>query len=272
MSNSALLLAPGIGYLIAGLVYTVRRLARAEQPLRWAVAIVWVSLAAHLVLVVARDYPEPAAPFASAREFLLVLSWLLVVAHLMTARWLRGIGISGLVLGAAGLTLVAVVPSLPAQPEAVPELLGSPWLLLHVPLILLADLMYALAGSGSIMYLVVSGLLKARRPIAISMSLPTLDSLDRFSHRMAEIGFPLLTAGLFAGMIWSHDVWGQLIPDTPKQAIAFASWGVYAAYFHARMARGVRGRFCAWLLVIGFVLVVIGLVVPVFVGGPHKFM
>ena len=33
--------------------------------------------------------------------------------------------------------------------------------------------------------------------------------------------------------------------------LALVAWGIYAAYFHARMARGVRGRFCAWLLVAG---------------------
>lgn len=272
MNSSALLLAPGIGYLIAGVACTLRRLTHAEQTVRWAVVLVWVSLAAHLALLVARNYAVPQVFFVNAREFALVLSWLLVVAYLMTAKWLRGIGVSGLVLGVAGLALVAVVPTLPARPEAVPPALASPWLLLHVPLVMLANLMYALAGSGGVMYLVVSGLLKARRPIAISHSLPTLDSLDRFSHRMAEIGFPLLTAGLMAGMVWSHEVWGQLIPETPKQAIALASWGIYAAYFHARMARGVRGRFCAWLLVVGFALIVVGLVIPIFVGGPHKFI
>jgi ABC-type transport system involved in cytochrome c biogenesis permease subunit len=54
--------------------------------------------------------------------------------------------------------------------------------------------------------------------------------------------------------------------------IALVAWGVYAAYFHARLARGVRGRFCAWLLVAGFVLVVVGLLAPTVTGGPHKFI
>jgi ABC-type transport system involved in cytochrome c biogenesis permease subunit len=89
---------------------------------------------------------------------------------------------------------------------------------------------------------------------------------------MAEIGFPLLTGGIMAGMVWSHEVWGQLIPETPKQLLALVTWGIYAAYFHARLARGVRGRFCAWLLVIGFAVVVAGLLVPLFTAGPHKFI
>jgi len=73
-------------------------------------------------------------------------------------------------------------------------------------------------------------------------------------------------------MVWSHEVWGQLIPETPKQMLALAAWGVYAAYFHARHARGTRGRTCAWLLVAGFVLVIVGTLIPIISGGPHNFI
>jgi len=272
MTSASWFLFPGLGYLAAGLAVTFQRLRRAEQPVRWATALVGLCLVAHAVLLILRDYTEPTALLMSARELALLISGLLVLAYLATARWLRGIGVAGLVLGVAGLALLAAVPSLPARPGAMPTLLMSPWLLLHVPLCTLAYLMYALAGSGGVMYLVVSGLLKARRPIALSSSVPTLESLDRFSDRLAEIGFPLLTAGLMAGMVWSHEVWGQLIPETPKQMLALAAWGVYAAYFHARHARGTRGRTCAWLLVAGFVLVIVGTLIPIISGGPHNFI
>ncbi|MBU0610820.1 MAG: cytochrome c biogenesis protein [Armatimonadetes bacterium] len=273
MTNPALLfLGPAIGYVVVGVVCTVRRLQRPQPPALWLMGLVWLSLLSHLALIVWRDHATPEAPFVSAREATLVLSWLLVVAYLMTARWLRGIGVSGLVLGVAGLALIISGLTLPAQPEAVPTLLMSPWLLLHVPLVLLAYLTYTMAGVGAVMYLVVSSLLKSRRAIALSVSLPTLDSLERFSYRMAGLGFPVLTAGLMAGMVWSVQVWHQLIPDTPKQAVALFTWIVYAGYFHARLARGYRGRFCAWLLVAGLALIIVGLVIPIIFGGPHKFM
>ena len=89
---------------------------------------------------------------------------------------------------------------------------------------------------------------------------------------MARMGFPLLTAGLITGMFWSHEVWGQMLPGSPKQMIALASWAIYAAYLHARLARGERGRLCAWLLVGGGALVIVGLLAPIVSDGPHKFM
>lgn len=272
MTSALFLLLPGLGYLGAGAAFTLKRFRHPDRPVRWATALVWLSLALHVALVAARDYTEPTAVLANARELALLISALLAVAYLLTARWLRGSGVAGLVLSVAGLALLLAVPALPLRPEPVPAILQSPWLLLHVPLCMLAYLMYAMAGCGGVMYLVVSGLLKARRPLALSPSIPTLESLDRFSHRMAGVGFPLLTAGLMAGMVWSHQVWGQLFVETPKQMAALASWGIYAAYFHARNARGTRGRFCAWLLVAGFVLVIVGFLLPLVAGGPHKFL
>jgi ABC-type transport system involved in cytochrome c biogenesis permease subunit len=267
-----LLVGPGLGYLAASIVVFVRQLTRTEALAKAPFVLVWVSLAAHVTLLGLRVYQVPAAPFTGAREFAVLLALLLVIAYLLTANWLRGVGIAGVTLAVAGLALLAIAPTLPAQPQPAPAVLMSPWLLLHVPLCLLSYLMYALAGCGSAMYLVVSRLLKTRRPVAISRSMPTLDSLERFSHRMAELGFPLLTAGIMAGMMWSRSAWGELLPETPKQIIALVSWGIYAAYFHARLVRGIRGRTCAWLLVLGFLAVVVGLLVPAIAGGPHKFI
>lgn len=269
MSNT-LFLAPAIAYLIAGLLLMVR--PRRSVPGRIALGIAGAGLLSHLVLVVAREAGNPAAPLVSAREFTAVLSALLVLTYLLTARLLRGVGIGGVVLVIAGASLVVVAPALPLHPQPADPMLLSPWLLLHVPLLLMAYLMYGLAGSGGAMYLVVSGLLKKRRPGAISRNLPTLESLERFAHRTAEIGFPLLTAGIAAGMVWSHEMWQVLFPETPKQLLALAAWVIYAAYFHARVVRGIRGRTCAWLLVVGLAMVVLGLVAPVVTGGPHRFI
>lgn len=270
MGDPLLLLIPGGGYLAAGAALTLRR--SGHRPAHWIAALVYASLATHIVLIALRDYSEPTAFLASFREAAVSLSCLLVVAYLIASRGLQGMGALGLVPAVAGVTLVLVAPSLPAGPAPVAPVLQSTWFLFHVPLCLLSYLMYALAGCGAVMYLAVSGLLKARRPLALSGGLPTLEALDRFSHRMAKVGFPLLTAGLLAGMLWSYEVWGQVIPEAPKQVAAFASWGVYAAYFHARNARGTRGRFCAWMLVAGFALGVAGLLLPLVSGGPHQFI
>lgn len=277
MAEPLLLLIPGLGYLLAAVLLLLRP-AEAGGP-RWrsslggvAPVVIGLCLALHLGLLGLRLHGALSAPFTSAREFAVLLSLLLVLAYLLTARLLRGVGVAEVVLALAGLALIAVAPSLPLRPTPAPDVLGSPWLLLHVPLCLLAYLMYALAGSAGAMYLLVSGLLKARRPLALSRNLPTLESLERFAERAARLGFPLLTAAIITGMVWSHAAWGQLLPESPKQLLALAAWGVYAAYLHVRLARRSRGRFCAWLLVVGLALTIAGTLVPLVTHGPHRFL
>lgn len=272
MHNPTLLFIPAAGYLLAAALIIWSQARETDRLSHVTPVLVWASLGLHALLLGTRVWQVPAAPLTGAREFAVLLSLLLVTAYLLTARLLRGVGIGEVVLAGAGVVLLVTAPTLSPVPAPAASVLNNPWLLLHVPLCMLAYVMYALAGSSAAMYLVVSSLLKARRPVALSRNMPTMESLDRFSHRMAEIGFPLLTAGIMAGMVWSHQVWGQLIPEMPKQLLALVSWGVYAAYFHARLARGVRGRFCAWLLVAGLVVVIAGLLIPLFTGGPHKFI
>jgi ABC-type transport system involved in cytochrome c biogenesis permease subunit len=272
MFSPMLLLIPASGYVFAAALNIWRSLRRTDAYGNVAAGVVWLSLSLHAFLLAVRVWHVPPAPLTGAREFTVLLALLLVVAYLISVRGLRKVGVGEVALAIAGAILVPAAVSLSAVPAPAPDVLSSPWLLLHVPLCLLAYLMYALAGSGGIVYLVVSSLLKARRPLALARNMPTLESLDVFSYRMAGIAFPLLTAGIMAGMVWSHEAWGELIPETPKQLLALVTWAIYAAYFHARLARGVRGRFCAWLLVFGFALVVAGLLVPIFTGGPHKFI
>lgn len=271
MSEVLLLVIPAAGYLVAGMLLRISRKRPAARSLGWARVLVWTSAAIHATLMVVRHHSQPAGTLTSARELLVLISWLAVCAYLLTAAFLRGSGVSGPILWGAGLALLAGTLALPTHPAPVSDLLTSPWLLLHVPLIIIAYLMYGMAGAASVMYLVVSGTLKSRRPFALPGRMPTLESLGRFSDQMAGIGFPFLTGGLIAGMLWSQEAWGELIPGSPKQVIALASWAIYATHLYARLAKR-SGRLCAWLLVGGYVVVIAGLLAPTVSGGPHRFV
>jgi ABC-type transport system involved in cytochrome c biogenesis permease subunit len=270
--NSALLLAlPGLGYCAAGGLSLIRMERGAGGPARARTAIIYASLVVHGVLLGLRIAHSPAAPLSGVRESLVLVTFLMVVGYLVTARFLRGEGIGALVLFVGGVAVTIAALTLPDTPAPLSEPLRSFWLWLHVPLCLLGFLAYALAGSAAAMYLMVSGLLKRHRAKAIWPSMPTLESLERFSNRMAELGFPLLTAGLVTGMIWAGSVWGAPFRTTPKQVLAGITWCVYVVYFHVRSRRGMRGRKCAWLLVIGAVVAVAGYIVAAIGRGPHSF-
>lgn len=271
MDSPMLLAIPGLGYCAASGL-SLLRLERATQRPAWLRAVlIYVSVALHTALLGVRVAHTPASPLSGVRESVVLVSLLMVVAYLMTARYLRGEGIAAVVLLVGGAAVVIAALTLPHTPAPVREELRTPWLWLHVPLCLLAFLAYALAGSGAVMYLAVSGLLKSRRAMAIWPNMPTLDSLDRFSQRMAELGFPLLTAGLISGMLWAANIWGTPFQMSPKLMVAAITWFVYVVYFHVRTVKRMRGRRCAWLLVIGALTGILGYIVAAIGRGPHNF-
>jgi len=212
MLSPFFLIIPGICYLLASGLILLDQFRDFKSGARIATGLIWSSLAIHIFLLVMRFEQMPEAMFTGIREFSVALSALLVIGYLITARWLRGLGIAGAVMCVAGLILITTAPSLLYQPQAVPLILSNPLLLIHVPLVLLAYLAFALAAMGSVMYLLISDLLKARRPVAMSHKLPTLDSLEQFNQRMTRSGFLFLSAGIILGMIWSSSVWHTLIP------------------------------------------------------------
>jgi ABC-type transport system involved in cytochrome c biogenesis permease subunit len=271
--DSALLLTiPGLGYCVASGLSLLRLERGTEGPARLRSVLIYASVLVHAIVLGARIVHAPASPLSSVRESVVLISLLMVVAYLVTARFLRGEGIAALVLFLVGGAVLVVASTLPATPQPIPSVLQSPWLWLHVPLCLLGFLACVLAGSAAAMYLIVSHLLKKRRAIAIWPSMPTLDSLERFAHRMAELGFPLLTAGLATGMMWADSVWGHPFQASPKQVLAALTWIIYVIYFHVRDLRGMRGRRCAWLLVAGVLAGVAGYIVAATRLGPHSFI
>mgnify|MGYP003347958180 CR=1 FL=1 len=61
------------------------------------------------------------------------------------------------------------------------------------------------------------------------------------------IGFIFWTFTLIAGAIWAESAWGRYWGWDPKETWAFITWVAYAAYLHARVTVGWRGRRAAWL-------------------------
>lgn len=81
------------------------------------------------------------------------------------------------------------------------------------------------------------------------------DTLDNISYRVIGLGFPLLTIGIIAGAVWANEAWGSYWSWDPKETWALITWLVFAAYLHARITRGWKGRRPAILAATGFVVV-----------------
>ncbi len=202
--------------------------------------------------VLARGLSAGRAPWGNMYEFSITGALAFTFAYLVASlkfevQWL-GILItfaSLLTLGTA-LTLL-YVPSAPLVPA-----LKSPWLVIHVSAAIISGGVFLLANCIAAAYLILEQIEKKRdgaRPIW-AQRLPKLETLDQLSYRLVALVFPLWTFAIIAGAIWAEAAWGRYWGWDPKETWSFITWVGYAAYLHARVTAGWRGRRAAWLCLI----------------------
>ena len=133
-------------------------------------------------------------------------------------------------------------PSAPLMPA-----LKSPWLVIHVSAAIISGGVFLLANCIAGTYLILDRYeQKGVRPVWAE-KLPALETLDNLSYRLVALVFPLWTFSVIAGAIWAEAAWGRYWGWDPKETWAFITWVAYAAYLHARVTIGWRGRKAAWL-------------------------
>ena len=157
-------------------------------------------------------------------------------------RWL-GLPVSLAVLLTLGTAITLLYrPSAPLVPA-----LKSTWLIIHVSAAIISGGVFLLANSIAGAYLILDRYeQKGVRPIW-AQKLPSLEVLDNLSYRLVALVFPLWTFAVIAGAIWAESAWGRYWGWDPKETWAFITWVAYAAYLHARVTVGWRGRKAAWL-------------------------
>ena len=157
-------------------------------------------------------------------------------------RWL-GLPVSLAVLLTLGTAVTLLYrPSAPLMPA-----LKSPWLVIHVSAAIISGGVFLLANCIAATYLILDRYeQKGLRPVWAE-KLPSLESLDNLSYRLVALVFPLWTFSVIAGAIWAEAAWGRYWGWDPKETWAFITWVAYAAYLHARVTIGWRGRKAAWL-------------------------
>ncbi|MEU0732078.1 cytochrome c biogenesis protein CcsA, partial [Streptomyces lavendulocolor] len=102
--------------------------------------------------------------------------------------------------------------------------------------------------------------------------LPSADRLDTLSYRLNALVFPLWTFAVIAGAVWAEAAWGRYWGWDPKETWAFITWVAYAAYLHARVTAGWKGRRAAYLGLIAFATFVFNYYgVNIFITGLHSY-
>ena len=221
--------------------------SRTERIGRLASAFMVIGFLLLLPGVVFRGISANRVPWGNMYEFSITGALAFSAAYLFALkkyklRWL-GLPVAISVLLTLGTAVTLLYrPSAPLMPA-----LKSPWLAIHVSAAIISGGVFLLANCIAATYLILDRYeQKGARPVWAE-KLPSLEVLDNLSYRLVALVFPLWTFSVIAGAIWAEAAWGRYWGWDPKETWAFITWVAYAAYLHARVTIGWRGRKAAWL-------------------------
>ena len=220
---------------------------KADKAARIATSLMLLGFILLFVAVIARGLSNGHVPWGNMYEFSITGALTFTGAYLVALRkydlrWL-GLFISLAVL----LTLGTAITLLYRDSAPLVPALKSTWLVIHVIAAIISGGVFLLSNVIAGAYLYLDSRERAGGRPAWATRLPSLEVLDQLSYRLVAFVFPLWTFAVIAGAIWAESAWGRYWGWDPKETWAFITWVAYAAYLHARVTVGWKGRRAAWL-------------------------
>ena len=127
----------------------------------------------------------------------------------------------------------------------------------HLFLTIFGEALFIIASCAGLMFIMQNRLLKSRKLSGMSRLLPSLNDLDRINHICLLWGFPILSAGIIAGVIFAELTWHSGWHTDPKVIWTFAAWIIYGFLLHQRLAIGWKGYRMALISGITFILLLL---------------
>ena len=228
----------------------VRRPGRAGWLATWGVRIGWLVQTALLAVQAARSDGFPWSTWAGSLNLFV---WLVVGAYLIWGcrpRYrLLGLGVLPLAVVLFVLARVGGGTGIAGESHY-----SNLFLVLHVGLVLAAFAGFTLAAGLSALYLWQERRLKRRERTIFRVRLPALAKLDDVAARTIVVALPALTLGVAVGIVRLEDR-GESFDAL--MVVTLVTWAVYAAYLALRRFAGLHGRRAAYLILAGFLLVVV---------------
>ncbi|GGS77569.1 cytochrome c biogenesis protein CcsA [Nonomuraea spiralis] len=230
---------------------------------RIALVLAWIGWVGNLGAIITRGLAVDRWPWGNMYEFVVAICFAAVTAFLFTQVRQNVRFLGAFVMVAATLGLGFAVKVLYTAAGPVVPALNSYWIAIHVSAAILASGLFTLAGVSGVLFLV--------RGDGLSR-LPSRDDLERVAHRAIVLSFPLWTFAVIAGALWADRAWGRYWGWDPKEVWSFITWVAYAAYLHARVTVGWRGRAAMIVQLLAFGCLMFNLIgVNIFISGLHSY-
>lgn len=254
---------------MATIVYSTYLFIRKDRLLGIAQAVIIAGFAFHTATIALRWIAAGRTPATSFHESLTLFAWIIVALFLMLVVKYKQ-RVLGAFVAPFALLLIITASLLPSQIVPLSPVLESYWLPVHVMLAFLGNAFFALAFFLGIMYVIQDKYLKSRKLKGLYFVLPSLETLDELNYKCLQYGFPLLTAAIITGAIWSEYAIGSYWEWKHRQVWSLITWFLYAALLHGRLTAGWRGRKAAILSGVAFITLISSfIIINIVSGGAH---
>jgi cytochrome c-type biogenesis protein CcsB len=194
-------------------------------------------------------------PLSNMYEALVSMAWCTVLVIIVMEQKFKTeiMGVFVFPIVSIAMAYASLSPNVRDEIEPLIPALQSNWLTYHVITCFLGYAAFAVSFGASIAYLI-----KERKGSVSSEEgvLPATVVLDEVIYKGVAIGFLQLGIGIITGAVWANYAWGSYWSWDPKETWSLITWFVYAAFLHARLTRGWRGKKTAILSIIGFAAVI----------------
>lgn len=229
------------------------------------VSVIALTAVFHLFGIILRGYIGAYAPWSNAYETMIYVAWISVLGGFIFIKQSKitfalATLFGGLILFVAGLN------RMDPQIGMLVPVLKSPWLMIHVAVIVAAYSFFGIACLLGITNLV----LMAVKRHDLSQRIKELTIINEMS---LLIGLALMTAGTFLGAVWANESWGRYWGWDAKETWALITILVYSIVVHLRLIkRWDNPRLLNWMSIVAFLSVLMTYFgVNYFLSGLHAY-
>ncbi|MDR3250413.1 MAG: cytochrome c biogenesis protein CcsA [Tannerella sp.] len=211
-----------------------------------------------------RWYVSSHIPLSNGYETMVFISWFIMISSVLFGRKSDFSLSIGLILSGLALLVASLGKMNPGITQLVP-VLQSPWLSIHVSLIMIS---YSLAG-----FMTFNGI------TALILHFISKNS-DEFVRRLYILSriilYPALftlSVGIFIGAVWANVSWGRYWGWDPKEVWALITMLVYSLAMHSRSLK-IFGKplfFHVFSIVAFLAIIMTYFGVSMFFGGMHSY-
>lgn len=193
--------------------------------------LIIVAFLYHLAGIVMRGYIAGYAPWSNSYETMTFVSLISVIGGFLFAKH-SPITLALSTLFAGIMLFVSSLNMMDPQINSLVPVLKSPWLMIHVAVIVAAYGFFGISCLLGLTNLILLLIKKKKSSTMFSMRIQELTTINEMS---LLIGLALMTIGTFLGAVWANESWGRYWGWDPKETCALITIVVYTIVTHLHL-------------------------------------